>query len=175
VVYFAHHPGKGLIKIGYSKDPRRRIFDLRAKHKERIELIAVMPGSRIIERFLHHKFHKLRMEGEWFSPSPELLKIADKASQFTMDKSIPSKIMIPITPDAYRILAALAKREKRDPRAQAALLIRRGLGLDGSTVKLSPMSTTVLTQIAKDEGLNGVEEALEFLVMNAVLQDDQLP
>jgi hypothetical protein len=90
-----------------------------------------------------------------------------------MNDYIPNRMMVKFTPDESRALAALAEREKRDPRAQAALLIRRGLGLDGLTVKLSPMSTAVLTQIAKDEGLNNVEEALELMVMNTVMQDDQ--
>jgi hypothetical protein len=92
----------------------------------------------------------------------------------------PSRMMVRFTPNESRALAAMAKREKRDPREQAAMLIRRGLGLDGLTVQLSPMSTAILTQIAKDGGLNDINEALELVVMGTVddriataLQDDQ--
>jgi len=83
----------------------------------------------------------------------------------------PRRIMISITPREARALAALAHREKREPKQQASMLIRQGLGLDGLTVTLSPMSTAILTQVAKDEGLNSVNEALEYLVINAVTGD----
>lgn len=58
IVYFARLGD--LIKIGVSKDPRRRAKDLNA------ELIHLEHGGRERERELHRAFKDARIRGEWF-------------------------------------------------------------------------------------------------------------
>lgn len=77
----------------------------------------------------------------------------------------PTKMMIKLSPEESRALQRSASLEHRSPQNQAAMLIRRGLGLDGQTVILSSLSTAALSQIAKDEGLSTVDEALELVLV----------
>lgn len=70
-VYFAERDG--LVKIGISKNPGRRIRSLRA------DLLAIEPapdgfGS---ERAVHERFAHLRVEGEWFEPGADLVAHID--------------------------------------------------------------------------------------------------
>lgn len=77
-VYFASK--NGLIKIGCSAHPAKRVANLGA------ELIAVQPGDFETERTLHRVFADDREHGEWFRPSTFLLAyiervIAENAEQ----------------------------------------------------------------------------------------------
>lgn len=85
-VYFA--ACGDLIKIGFSKKPRKRLQSLRSGSPFDLKIIAAMPGSLQLERHLHERFKKLRERGEWFHADPKLLrfikevagwKYADKA------------------------------------------------------------------------------------------------
>jgi len=62
-----------------------------------------------------------------------------------------ARITVTLGPDETEALRALAEEERRDPRAQAALLIRRGL----ERVGLLPPSSGVRTGEASDR--HGVE------------------
>lgn len=71
-VYFATR--NGLIKIGCSKHPERRMSELDA------HLIATVPGGYELERSLHRRFDHIRAFGagvdgrEWFHPADELVE-----------------------------------------------------------------------------------------------------
>jgi hypothetical protein len=68
-VYFAERDG--LIKIGCSADPTRRVAQLGGAR-----LLAVIPeGDFQMEAKLHGVFALNRVEGEWFSDSPELRQV----------------------------------------------------------------------------------------------------
>jgi hypothetical protein len=64
-VYFADRDG--LVKIGYSADPHRRVDQLGAR------LLAVMPGGSVMERLMHRRFAEYRSHGEWFHPGLGLI------------------------------------------------------------------------------------------------------
>lgn len=61
VVYFAERGG--LIKIGTSRQPLRRVAALKAA------LLAVSPGNHFDEWLTHDRFATDRVGGEWFRPS----------------------------------------------------------------------------------------------------------
>lgn len=63
----------GRIKIGFSEAPDQRIASLQTGHPERLEVLLVVPGTSDDERVLHAMFSYLRLSGEWFEGSPELL------------------------------------------------------------------------------------------------------
>ena len=81
-----------------------------------------------------------------------------------MDGYIPRRMMIKLTPDISQALSDLARREQRDPRAQAVLLIQQGLDGRRITGALPALEQAVLTQVAKDEGLDSIGEALGLVI-----------
>lgn len=73
-VYYAQSDN-GLIKIGTSIDPVRRLLGLRSQSSENgLTLLAVSDGGKKEEKRLHAMFSAERCHGEWFEPSPGLLK-----------------------------------------------------------------------------------------------------
>ena len=74
-VYFAHEPSTGLVKIGFSSNPTRRVMELGSPCRggHRLTLLASFPGDKPRELELHRKFAHLRTSGEWFRAEPELL------------------------------------------------------------------------------------------------------
>lgn len=70
-VYFAR--AGDAVKIGVSRNVRRRVQMLSTCSPFPIQLLAVMPGGIQDERALHRRFAHLRMNGEWFRPDSELL------------------------------------------------------------------------------------------------------
>jgi len=72
-VYFLQSRETGLIKIGFSKQPKSRTKNLMVSHHEEIEPIGFIPGSQRTESSIHKAFSKTHKRGEWFYPSIELL------------------------------------------------------------------------------------------------------
>jgi len=81
-----------------------------------------------------------------------------------MDGYIPRRMMIKLEPETSQALAELARAEGRDPREQAALLVRQGLDGRRITGALPALEQAVLTQVAKDEGLGSIGEALGLVI-----------
>jgi len=74
IVYFLQAEGDGRIKIGTTKDLRRRLRVLRAGSPVRLRLIAMVRGGRDLERMLHLAFASLRRgRTEWFEPGERLV------------------------------------------------------------------------------------------------------
>lgn len=55
----------GLIKIGRSENPQKRLFSLQCGNTNKLELIHVIDAN--IEQKLHYKFAHKRLRGEWFN------------------------------------------------------------------------------------------------------------
>lgn len=74
-VYFIQHETGGLIKIGISENPERRLKGFNANsHDPRYRILATASGGRMLEEALHQKFAGARAHGEWFKPHKRLLK-----------------------------------------------------------------------------------------------------
>ncbi len=76
-VYFIEDVERGCIKIGTSRDVKRRLCAIRsaASHVNRkmsLRILATVEGGRAVERHLHELFATHRENGEWFKPVPEL-------------------------------------------------------------------------------------------------------
>lgn len=54
------------VKIGFSKDVRRRISELQTFFPDELELLLTTPGSVMIEHALHARFKEFAVKGEWF-------------------------------------------------------------------------------------------------------------
>lgn len=73
LVYFVQCRETGVIKIGTSTDVSRRVAVLASQSNRDLQLLGTRSGGRAEERRLHRKFSKLRLRGEWFRETPELL------------------------------------------------------------------------------------------------------
>ena len=76
VVYFARRDG--LVKIGTTGDVRSRMFNLAnigapGMPLGPVELLATMPGNRVVEKAMHEMFAGLRVHGEWFAEREPLI------------------------------------------------------------------------------------------------------
>lgn len=72
-VYFIR--GGAYYKIGWSRDPGKRLEQFRTGCPFPIELVGKIPGTMADEKSLHAAFEHLRTKppmGEWFSAAPEL-------------------------------------------------------------------------------------------------------
>lgn len=61
--YFIQCGADGPVKIGFAKDPRRRMHNLQIGSVERLRLVGVALDD---EASLHRRFSHLRISGEWF-------------------------------------------------------------------------------------------------------------
>lgn len=83
-IYFIQAQDKqGLIKIGWSVDCESRLRILRIGSPVELRIAAIVPGTRKRERQLHEQFNHLRVHGEWFRPSPELLDVIEFCRSLT--------------------------------------------------------------------------------------------
>ncbi len=75
-VYFAHAPAFGLVKIGWSTSPVRRIHDLSRDHRCSIVLLGAEPGTQQDEADTQARYAHLCHGREWFAGEPALLAYA---------------------------------------------------------------------------------------------------
>lgn len=61
------------VKIGMSKDVPGRLRTLRTMSPLPLELLGVIPGGRDEEALLHREWAELRLHGEWFQATPDLI------------------------------------------------------------------------------------------------------
>lgn len=64
---------EGFIKIGFGRDPERRLPALQVGSPYHLSIMATMAGTFSDERTIHERFKEARTQGEWFRPTPELL------------------------------------------------------------------------------------------------------
>jgi hypothetical protein len=64
-VYFLSD-GSKLIKIGWARDPDKRIRLLQTGTPKRLRIIGVIPGTLLTESLIHKRFSHARVTGEWF-------------------------------------------------------------------------------------------------------------
>lgn len=76
-VYFVKpkHLG-GPIKIGYAKDPGKRLADLQVGSFHELEILAAVESddAAALERRLHKKLKNFWHRGEWFAGAPEVYR-----------------------------------------------------------------------------------------------------
>ncbi|MDR6172607.1 GIY-YIG nuclease family protein [Curtobacterium sp. SORGH_AS_0776] len=73
VVYFVQQGTNGPIKIGASRNFGKRLKTLRTHSPVELRVLGTFAGGFDVERDLHHELAAHQLEGEWFSPAPEVL------------------------------------------------------------------------------------------------------
>lgn len=75
-VYFIQADKGDEIKIGWSKDPMKRLRTLQTAATKELHLLATMEGGMNLEYEIHQRFANHRTVGEWFKPAPEVIELA---------------------------------------------------------------------------------------------------
>lgn len=86
-VYFIRLGDNGLVKIGYSIDPTRRLMSLQTGFAGALSMMRTLSGGRAAERWLHGHFASLRVAGEWFHFRHDMMTIDVPSSIQTIDIS----------------------------------------------------------------------------------------
>lgn len=71
-IYFIQSGPGGPIKIGWTKNVRRRLRALQTSSAARLEILAVCDGDKRLEAELHRRLAAYRQEGEWFIDCAEV-------------------------------------------------------------------------------------------------------
>jgi len=80
-VYFIRADTTGLIKIGVTHNPRKRLTALNTASPDGLTALGLIKGDRVQEQALHLRFAHYRKHGEWFEPGAELIAyIREKAT-----------------------------------------------------------------------------------------------
>jgi hypothetical protein len=64
--------GAGLLKIGISRDPERRVEAMRCGSPVALRLVGCFPGTSAEEAQLHDELAPFRVRGEWFQDCEEV-------------------------------------------------------------------------------------------------------
>ena len=79
IVYFVRRPSDQAIKIGVTRDLRRRLHNLGVASKG-LMLLATIGGGRTSERHLHRHFAADSIGHEWFQAGNDLLEFVRLAA-----------------------------------------------------------------------------------------------
>lgn len=76
-IYIVRVGSSGPVKLGYAANPKQRIEILQVGQPAHLNVLRVMEGCRQFEVALHRHFAPLRIRGEWFAYSEEMLDDLD--------------------------------------------------------------------------------------------------
>lgn len=76
-VYFVSAPGR--IKIGYTRNPERRLMQLRSNDLETLTSMGAIAGSRALEARLHDALNEYCIKGEWFLDCEAVRSVVEEA------------------------------------------------------------------------------------------------
>lgn len=75
MIYFGRLGSDGPVKIGFTKNLKRRLPFLQTACPAPIAIIREIEGTLETERWLHEYFDALRQHGEWFTYTDEMLAV----------------------------------------------------------------------------------------------------
>lgn len=87
LVYFIQASRLRLIKIGSTSNLERRLALLRTGSPDHLDVVGLIqpPCAWSLEAELHARFWADRLQGEWFSPSPELVSYINQHAALRPD------------------------------------------------------------------------------------------
>lgn len=106
MIYFIET--NGLVKIGYSNDPMRRLTGIATWCPTKCHLIGVIDGDMKAERELHKRFGAFHSHGEWFRferPINDYIR----ENAITIDKSSHSRKPPKNAPENWNEISAAAR------------------------------------------------------------------
>ncbi len=81
------------IKIGKSISPLRRLKELQTANGRALELIGIIPSSKVNENVLHSVFGDSHVRGEWFEIDSSILSFIDYHKEEDLEKNFTDNIL----------------------------------------------------------------------------------
>jgi hypothetical protein len=79
MIYFLRADKDGPVKIGWTTDLFKRMPQVRPTPDTELTVIRLVYRDPWVERWFHHQFDYLRIEGEWFQFDPAMLTMEPPA------------------------------------------------------------------------------------------------
>lgn len=133
MIYFIQVGDDGPVKIGFTKlSPSIRLSGLQVANPYPLRMLGRMVGNAATERFLHKKFARNRLRGEWFSPTTSLLQYCEDRAESTryITGAILTEIDVPPALKRECIKRAKATFPPMGWTQQLVVLAQRGLAME---------------------------------------------
>lgn len=78
MIYFIQEGENGPVKVGKGVSPEARLKQLQTGNPRHLKIYVVVPGYSSLETKIKKDLAKFQINGEWFSPTPELFEYIDK-------------------------------------------------------------------------------------------------
>lgn len=125
MVYFILSKTDGLVKIGYSNTPKRRLSSLISEHKKPLEIYNVIDGDRDVERYFHKKHKEYHVKGEWFKSDLLLLNDYDVC----YDERLLNNIKEPVIKENKEPTAVYMYEDEKDRVKELSKLKRKKISV----------------------------------------------
>ena len=79
-VYAISDQSNNRIKIGFSKNPKKRLKQLSTGAADKLYLLTYFNDDRKLEKSIHKQFKKVRYNGEWLFATKELIEYLNQMS-----------------------------------------------------------------------------------------------
>ena len=93
---------RGIVKIGYSKNPKRRFGSVQTG-SDRCKLLGYVPGTREQEISIHRSLDSSRFHGEWYRPDPEVQVFIDRVAGHGIENKKSKRIRLSLPKGAHPI------------------------------------------------------------------------
>ena len=87
MIYFVQEENNGLIKIGYSANPKKRLKALQTQSAKKLSIIKTLEGDYREEYDLHRKFSNHLAYDEWFYPHKELIDYIENPDKIIIEEA----------------------------------------------------------------------------------------
>lgn len=126
-VYFLRVQPRGAIKIGFTEGcVYRRVEAIQATSPHVLKWIGAFRGEQADETAAHRQFRAIRIRGEWFKPTPELLAFVTEKTPEGFDPAA-WRDNIFMEPERQIVLAYLPPYERDNQQRREALCSAIGM------------------------------------------------
>jgi len=147
VFVYVIQAASGLVKIGVSHDPERRLSTLQTGHPDELRLLGFVSGGRPLEAHLHRMLKAHRVRGEWFRPAPRVVEVV-------------------------RLLCSLGERQSRERMLWVAAVLRG----EAPPPSEAPPADPAVSESPEDEALQvKAQEVVRRLRRKAILKELRQP
>ena len=94
MIYFIQAEKTGLIKIGYSNNPKERCFILKSSNADNLCILKIIEGNSRGESELHKKFRKFRHHNEWYYPNKEILNFIAETDSYLLGNNFENELEV---------------------------------------------------------------------------------
>lgn len=81
-VYFVEDSSSGLVKVGFTINPRSRFSTLQSEAGAPRQMLRLVPSQLSGESALHRRFRECRVRGEWFRPDRSMWRFIANTPRF---------------------------------------------------------------------------------------------